>query len=130
MGAIGFLALAANITSFLLMKYKDGDANERFVWLCSRNDAIGNVAVMIAAAAVWFTASKPHLIVAGLMASLFLSSAFQINPTAPMKLIIELYEPTSDGSREQSVSQSPVVAEGDAVMNRSYPMSGTRHNLQ
>lgn len=80
MGAIGFLALVANVTSvLLLMKYKDGDANVRSVWLCSRNDAIGNVAVMVAAAAVWFTASKwPDLIVAALMAGLFLWSAFQI----------------------------------------------------
>lgn len=80
MGAIGFLALAANVTSvLLLMKYKDGDSNVRSVWLCSRNDAIGNVAVMAAAAAVWLTASKwPDLIVAALMAGLFLSSAFQI----------------------------------------------------
>ena len=80
MGAIGFLALAANVTSvLLLMKYKEGDANERSVWLSSRNDAIGNVAVMVAAAAVWFTPSRwPDLIVAALMAGLFLSSAFQI----------------------------------------------------
>lgn len=80
MGAIGFLALAANVTSvLLLMRYKEGDANVRSVWLCSRNDAIGNVAVMVAAAAVWLTASRwPDLIVAALMAGLFLSSAFQI----------------------------------------------------
>lgn len=80
MGAIGFLALAANLTSVvLLMKYKDGDANVRSVWLCSRNDAIGNVAVMIAALGVWGTASGwPDLIVAGVMATLFLTSATQI----------------------------------------------------
>ncbi|MDA9469011.1 cation transporter [Bradyrhizobium sp. CCBAU 53415] len=80
MSAIGFLALCANVSSvLLLMKYKDGDANVRSVWLCSRNDAIGNVAVMVAAGAVWLTASKwPDLIVAALMAGLFLSSAFQI----------------------------------------------------
>lgn len=80
MGMIGFLALAANLASvFLLVKYKDGDANVRSVWLCSRNDAIGNVAVMIAALAVWGTATGwPDLIVAGIMAALFLSSAWQI----------------------------------------------------
>jgi len=77
MGFIGLLALAANLASvFLLMRYKDGDANVRSVWLCSRNDAIGNVAVMIASAAVWLTASAwPDLIVALLMAGLFLRSA-------------------------------------------------------
>jgi len=80
MGAIGFLALLANVTSVvLLMDFKDGDANVRSVWLCSRNDAIGNVAVMIAALGVWGTATGwPDLIVAGIMAGLFLSSAFQI----------------------------------------------------
>ncbi|WP_293573550.1 cation transporter [Phaeobacter sp.] len=80
MGVIGFLALAANLISVaLLARYKDGDANVRSVWLCSRNDAIGNVAVMIAALGVWGTATGwPDLIVAGIMAGLFLSSAFQI----------------------------------------------------
>jgi Co/Zn/Cd efflux system component len=77
MGVIGLLALAANLASvFLLMRYKDGDANVRSVWLCSRNDAIGNVAVMIASVAVWFTMSAwPDLIVAAIMAGLFLRSA-------------------------------------------------------
>ncbi len=80
MGAIGFLALAANVTSvLLLLRYKDGDANVRSVWLCSRNDAIGNVAVMGAALAVGVTASAwPDLIVAAAMAGLFLNSAWQI----------------------------------------------------
>ena len=63
----------------LLAKYKDGDANVRSVWLCSRNDAIGNVAVMIAALAVWGTATKwPDLLVAAIMAGLFLYSSAQI----------------------------------------------------
>lgn len=80
MGVIGLLALAANLASvLLLMSYKDGDANVRSVWLCSRNDAIGNVIVMIAALGVWGTASHwPDVIVAAIMAGLFLSSAFQI----------------------------------------------------
>lgn len=80
MGGIGFLALAANLASvILLMQYKDGDANVRSVWLCSRNDAIGNIAVMIAALGIWGTASGwPDLIVAGIMATLFLSSSTQI----------------------------------------------------
>ncbi|PVB61359.1 cation transporter [Labrenzia sp. 011] len=80
MGSIGFLALAANLASvMLLVRYKDGDANVRSVWLCSRNDAIGNVAVMLAALGVWGTATAwPDLVVAGLMASLFVSSSVQI----------------------------------------------------
>ena len=80
MGVIGVLALLTNLASVLLLvRYKDGDANVRSVWLCSRNDAIGNVAVMIAALGVWGTATGwPDLIVATIMAGLFLSSAFQI----------------------------------------------------
>jgi cation diffusion facilitator family transporter len=80
MGAVGILALAANIASVLiLVRYKDGDANVRSVWLCSRNDAIGNVAVMLAAAGVWYTTTKwPDLLVAAIMAGLFLTSSFQI----------------------------------------------------
>lgn len=80
MGVIGFLALLTNLASVaLLVRYKDGDANVRSVWLCSRNDAIGNVAVMMAALGVWGTASGwPDVIVAGVMAGLFLLSSFQI----------------------------------------------------
>jgi Co/Zn/Cd efflux system component len=80
MGIVGFLALAANVASvLLLMRYKDGDANVRSVWLCSRNDALGNVAVMVAAIGVWGTATAwPDLVVAGIMAGLFLSSSAQI----------------------------------------------------
>lgn len=80
MGVIGFLALAANVASVLiLMRHKDGDANVRSVWLCSRNDAIGNVAVMVAAVAVWGSASAwPDLAVAAIMAGLFLTSATKI----------------------------------------------------
>ena len=80
MGVVGFLALAANIASLLLLlRYRDGDANVRSVWLCSRNDAVGNVAVIVAASGVWATsAGWPDLVVAGAMASLFLWSATQI----------------------------------------------------
>lgn len=80
MGVVGFLALLTNMASVLLLvRYKDGDANVRSVWLCSRNDAIGNIAVMIAALGVWGTATGwPDLIVATIMAGLFLSSSFQI----------------------------------------------------
>ena len=80
MGIVGALALAANIASVLLLvRYKDGDANVRSVWLCSRNDAIGNIAVMFAALGVWGTQTGwPDLVVAAIMAVLFLSSAVQI----------------------------------------------------
>lgn len=80
MGFVGFLALTANVASVLLLvRYKDGDANVRSVWLCSRNDAIGNGAVMIAALGVWGSnAAWPDLLVAGLMAGLFMNSAVRI----------------------------------------------------
>lgn len=73
-------ALAANALSvLLLMRYADGDANVRSVWLCSRNDMIGNVAVVIAALSVWgLSTAWPDLIVAAIMAALFLSSSFRI----------------------------------------------------
>lgn len=80
MGSIAILAFIANVVSvLLLMKYKDGDANVRSVWLCSRNDAIGNLVVLVAASGVWVTDSAlPDLIVAAFLAVLFLSSAKQI----------------------------------------------------
>lgn len=80
MGAIGFAAFAANVISaLLLLRYKDGDANVRSVWLCSRNDAIGNVAVILAASGIVVTDSAwPDLLVAGIMATLFSHSAISI----------------------------------------------------
>ncbi len=80
MGAVGFLALAANLLSvLLLLRCRDGDSNVRSVWLCSRNDAIGNVAVVMAALGVFGAGTAwPDLIVAGAMSALFLSSAVSI----------------------------------------------------
>lgn len=80
MSVIGVMALAANLASVLvLMRWRDGDANVRSVWLCSRNDAIGNVAVLAAAGLVALTGTAwPDLVVAGIMAGLFLWSSFQI----------------------------------------------------
>lgn len=77
MGIIGILALLANVVSvLLLMRYKDGDANVKSVWMCSRNDAIGNIAVMLASLAVFTTGSAwPDLVVAFAMSGLFLHSA-------------------------------------------------------
>lgn len=80
MGVVGTLALAANVLSaLLLLRYRNGDANVRSVWLCSRNDAIGNVAVLFAALGVSVTATAwPDLAVAAVMAGLFVSSAVKI----------------------------------------------------
>jgi len=88
MGLIGFLALVANLTSLLiLMRWRDGDSNVRSVWLCSRNDAIGNVGVIIAGIVVGITgAAWPDLLVAVLLATLFLRSAVSIVSQARAEL--------------------------------------------
>jgi Co/Zn/Cd efflux system component len=72
MGSIGFLALLTNVTvALMLYNFRTGDANMRSVWLCSRNDAFGNIAVMLAALGVFGTGSAwPDLVVAAGMASL------------------------------------------------------------
>lgn len=80
MGVVGVLALIANVASvLLLLRFRDGDANLRSVWLCSRNDAIGNVLVILAAWVVAVTDSRwPDLVVAGIMTTLFLWGAAQV----------------------------------------------------
>ncbi|MCB2077186.1 MAG: cation transporter [Novosphingobium sp.] len=80
MGAVGALALAANVgVALLLYRHRTGDANMRSVWICSRNDAIGNVAVMLAALGVFGTGSAwPDLIVATIMAALALTGGLQV----------------------------------------------------
>lgn len=80
MGAIALLALTVNVgVAVLLFTYRRGDANMRSVWLCSRNDALGNVAVMIAAAGVFGTGSGwPDLVVAMLMGTLALSAGISV----------------------------------------------------
>ncbi|MEM9222404.1 MAG: cation transporter [Pseudomonadota bacterium] len=91
MGVVGLVALGANVVSvLLLMRFRDGDANVRSVWLCSRNDAIGNVAVIAAAGGVYFTGSAlPDLVVAALVAALFLWSALQILRQACAELALD-----------------------------------------
>ncbi|MBF34415.1 MAG: cation transporter, partial [Hyphomonadaceae bacterium] len=72
--------LAANLLSVLiLLRWRDGDSNVRSVWLCSRNDAIGNAGVIVAAGVVALTGSPwPDLIVAALLSGLFLRSSWAI----------------------------------------------------
>ena len=72
MGVVGFAALAANATCFVLLyAFRDGDANMQSVWLCSRNDVLGNLAVLLAALGVFGTGTGwPDLIVATIMAGL------------------------------------------------------------
>jgi Co/Zn/Cd efflux system component len=77
MGAIGVAALAANgLVAVLLFAFRNGDANMRSVWLCTRNDMIGNLAVLLAALGVWQTGSGlPDLFVASVMGVLGLTAA-------------------------------------------------------
>ena len=80
MGGVGALALLANIVSGgLLYRHRQGDSNMRSVWLCSRNDAIANIAVILAAGSVWASGSgRPDLAVGGVIAALALARAFAI----------------------------------------------------
>jgi Co/Zn/Cd efflux system component len=80
MGAVALLALLANLAvAWVLYRYRTGDANLQSVWLCSRNDAIGNLAVMAAALGVFGTGTAwPDLAVAALMAALGLSAAVTV----------------------------------------------------
>jgi Co/Zn/Cd efflux system component len=77
MGAVGFAALLANAASFgLLWAHREGDANMRSAWICTRNDVLGNVAVLLAALGVFGTGTGwPDIIVAAIMAGLALQGA-------------------------------------------------------
>jgi Co/Zn/Cd efflux system component len=80
MGVVGFMALSVNVgVAALQYRYRNGDSNMRSVWLCSRNDAIGNLAVLGAAVLVGVTQTAwPDLVVAAFMASLGLSSSVSV----------------------------------------------------
>ena len=90
MGVVGALALAANLgVAGLLYAFRRGDANMRGVWLCTRNDAIGNVAVMLAALGVFGTGTAwPDLAVALVMASLALSAGWSVMGQARRELAL------------------------------------------
>jgi cation diffusion facilitator family transporter len=80
MGATSILAFIINFyCAFLLSKFKGGDSLQQSLWLCSRNDAINNVLILIAAVVVYYTNSQiPDLLVAGFMISLEASSAYKV----------------------------------------------------
>ena len=80
MGVVAVLALVANVgVALMLYRYRRGDANMRSVWICSRNDAIGNVAIGVAALGVFGTGSAwPDLAVAAAMAALALTGAVAV----------------------------------------------------
>ena len=84
MGVIGALALVANVAvAAMLYAFRDGDSNMRSVWICTRNDAIGNLAVLAAAVGVFGSGSGwPDYIVAAIMSGLALTGAFQVTRQA------------------------------------------------
>jgi Co/Zn/Cd efflux system component len=88
MGVVGFLALLANAVVFaILWAYRAGDSNMRSVWICSRNDVIGNLAVLVAALGVFGTGTGwPDIIVAAIMAALALQGAFIVIREATAEL--------------------------------------------
>jgi Co/Zn/Cd efflux system component len=88
MGVVGFMALCVNVgVAAMLYAYRNGDANMQSVWLCSRNDALSNIAVILAAFGVFGTASAwPDVIVAGIMGLLAISSAFTVFKSARKEL--------------------------------------------
>lgn len=92
MGLIGMLALVANVSvALMLYAYREGDANMHSVWLCSRNDAIGNLAVILAAVGVFGSGSAwPDLLVALIMAGLGLSASIQVSSQALRELKYKL----------------------------------------
>lgn len=80
MGSLGVIALLINVIAvIILLPHRKGDASVRAVWLFSRNDALGNILVVVAAGFVfWTNTSWPDLIAAGIIASLFLQSSWSI----------------------------------------------------
>jgi Co/Zn/Cd efflux system component len=88
MGLVGFVALCVNVfVAAMLYKFRNGDSNMQSVWLCSRNDALSNLAVMLAALGVFGTASVwPDLAVAAVMGLLAISSSAQVFATARHEL--------------------------------------------
>ena len=88
MGAIGSLALAVNLAvAAMLFRYRSGDANMRSVWICSRNDAIGNLAVLAAALGVFGTGQAwPDLLVAGILAGLAIWGSSEVFTQARREL--------------------------------------------
>ena len=88
MGAVGTAALIANAVSFgLLWAYRGGDSNMRSAWLCTRNDVLGNLAVLVAAAGVFGTGTGcPDIAVAAVMAALALQGAWLVLARASSEL--------------------------------------------
>lgn len=102
MGLVGTIALLANgAVALMLYRFRTGDANMRSVWICSRNDAIGNVAVVLAAVGVFGTGTAlPDILVALVMASLGIWGGFQITRQALGELRPPVGRPSQREARQ------------------------------
>lgn len=120
MGAIAVLALLANASvALMLYAFRNGDANMRSVWLCSRNDAIGNIAVMLAAAGVFSIGHAwPDLVVAAIMGTLALMAGVSVVRQARQELIAQRVNEVTRGS------------DADAFPRRIVARSGPRPPLR
>lgn len=114
MGVIAAFALVANVVvALMLYSFRDGDANMRSVWLCSRNDAIGNIAVMLAALGVFGTGlGWPDFVVAMVMAGLALSSGVSI-----VRLACKELQNCSDPGRATDNVESPSASCIDRIVH-------------
>ena len=110
MGLTGTIALLANVgVAVLLFRYRGGDANMRSIWLCSRNDALANVAVILAAGGVLTTGSRwPDLLVAAVIAGLCLHSAIDVLARARAELA-----ETRAARATGSAMPEPAAGQGD-----------------
>ena len=110
MGGVGVLALAANGVCFaVLWSHRAEDINMRSVWMCSRNDLIANVSVLLAAWAVWMTLSPwPDIAVGALICAVFLRSALLVAREARAELQLNHAQPPAAASlRETGTPPSP-----------------------
>jgi Co/Zn/Cd efflux system component len=103
MGVVGFVALVANAAcAGLLYAYRDGDANMQSVWICSRNDVLGNIAVLLAAVGVFGTGTGwPDLSVAAIMAGLAVQGAWIVVQQARTELRLQV----TNSSRQDEQSR-------------------------
>jgi Co/Zn/Cd efflux system component len=122
MGVVGMLALLANgAVALMLFRFRAGDANMRSVWICSRNDVIGNLAVLLASAGVFGTGTGwPDLAVAAIMAGLGIASGWQIirqafselaasgGPSGPHRGIFGSQSEIASGGEKQRAAPWPV----------------------
>ena len=122
MGAVGAVALAANLVCFaLLWRHRSDDINMRSVWLCSRNDVFANVSVLLAAVAVWLTMSPwPDFVVGALICAVFLHSAWVVAHEAREELRVAHLQNrershTADDVRIQRVGPGRSISSGDEL---------------